>query len=678
MPTYHAFFSYSHQADARLAPVLQRALERLGTPWWRRSPVRVFRDDSSLPASAALWSAIEQGLSESQYFVLLASPTSARSVWVDKEVRWWLAHRPHERLLIAITAGRVAYSLAARDFDWDHTDCLPPSLRGVFPAEPLWTDFRFATRPEHLSLRHSGFRSAALGLAAAIRQVAKDDLERLDIRQHRRAAVLAAAALASIAGLGLATALAYRSAREESSIAQGNLLQAESRRLAAEALDQLDGGKGLETATLKAVIAWRLSPTEDAVRALRRIEQAAPDVTRVLRQHTSAAMALAFSRDGQRLATAGSDGVVLQWSLADGQATGAPLVSERQQIEQLRFSRDGTHLLVAGTRADDRNVPTLAVFRVADGARLPTGEAWRQAFSGRPYPQGSSCMALSPAGTRAAVVRNDTLVAIDTGNGQRSTLWLPHQLQQIVALGFIDESHLHIVAGEHYGGADGGGLRAGLVVLSKGRISLGPVQKVWDFSSCDGFTSFSDDGLRVALHGTLKLGDEGWMLWRIDQGLALRAMPMPVPRPQMVERTGHHAPDLGVDGRRVAYGLSGTGRVWAPDLQRMVKTLPRINGAHGPPLALSPDGRLLAALDNGTPVIWSLDAELPQRRIEGSRCGNSAVDEACIQRLCERITAHLDEQQLLALVGQNRGGLVAALQGSACSADRPPGTAGRR
>jgi hypothetical protein len=51
---FHAFLPYSHRADAELSVLLQRAIERLGTPWWQRAPVRVFRDDSTLVASAAL------------------------------------------------------------------------------------------------------------------------------------------------------------------------------------------------------------------------------------------------------------------------------------------------------------------------------------------------------------------------------------------------------------------------------------------------------------------------------------------------------------------------------------------------------------------------------------------------------------------------------------------------
>ena len=47
---YDAFVSYSHAADGRLAPALQRGLQSLAKPWYRAGPA-VFRDQTSLSAS---------------------------------------------------------------------------------------------------------------------------------------------------------------------------------------------------------------------------------------------------------------------------------------------------------------------------------------------------------------------------------------------------------------------------------------------------------------------------------------------------------------------------------------------------------------------------------------------------------------------------------------------------
>ena len=51
---YKAFLSYSYAADGKLAPALQRGIQRLGKPWYRRPFVRVFRDETSLSANPSL------------------------------------------------------------------------------------------------------------------------------------------------------------------------------------------------------------------------------------------------------------------------------------------------------------------------------------------------------------------------------------------------------------------------------------------------------------------------------------------------------------------------------------------------------------------------------------------------------------------------------------------------
>ena len=55
---YDAFISYSHAADGELAPALQRGLQRLARPWHRKRALEVFRDQTGLSVSPALWSSI--------------------------------------------------------------------------------------------------------------------------------------------------------------------------------------------------------------------------------------------------------------------------------------------------------------------------------------------------------------------------------------------------------------------------------------------------------------------------------------------------------------------------------------------------------------------------------------------------------------------------------------------
>ena len=133
-----------------------------------------------------------------------------------------------------------------------------------------------------------------------------------------------------------------------------------------------DGGRGVEAATLRAALAWRLSPTDETRKALQRIDEDTNDVARVWQRHTGTVRMLAFNRDGSELLSASTDGLVLRWWLNTGQATGTPLLAERMEPQRLVVSRDGTDVLLSGRR-DGNAPPVVALFRLADGTRRPLG-----------------------------------------------------------------------------------------------------------------------------------------------------------------------------------------------------------------------------------------------------------------------------------------------------------------
>ena len=67
MRAYDAFISYSHAVDGKLVLRLQSAVRRFASPWYRRSALRVFRDQTDLSASPALWSSIEKALGSKRH-----------------------------------------------------------------------------------------------------------------------------------------------------------------------------------------------------------------------------------------------------------------------------------------------------------------------------------------------------------------------------------------------------------------------------------------------------------------------------------------------------------------------------------------------------------------------------------------------------------------------------------
>src|ERR1700760_4796553 len=102
---YNAFLSYSHAADGVLAPALQSALHRFARPWYRLRAVHIFRDQTNLAVNPALWSSIREALDESSFFISLASPEAAASVWVGKEAEYWIGKNGLAPFLIVVTGG---------------------------------------------------------------------------------------------------------------------------------------------------------------------------------------------------------------------------------------------------------------------------------------------------------------------------------------------------------------------------------------------------------------------------------------------------------------------------------------------------------------------------------------------------------------------------------------------
>jgi tetratricopeptide (TPR) repeat protein len=217
MAIYDAFISYSHAKDKPIAAALQSVVQALGKPWYKRRAVRIFRDDTSLSATPHLWPTIEAALHESRFLILLASAEAARSMWVGKEVAYWLEHKAIDTLLIAVTDGELAWAPGAADFTWSDATPLPPVLKGRFPNEPKWVDLR-AYRAG-ASKRDRKFTELSADFAAAVRGVAKEDLLSEEVRQQRRALTLAWSAIAVLLVLGGIAAWQWKAAFDAERVA---------------------------------------------------------------------------------------------------------------------------------------------------------------------------------------------------------------------------------------------------------------------------------------------------------------------------------------------------------------------------------------------------------------------------------------------------------------------------
>jgi WD40 repeat protein len=365
---YKAFISYSHAADGKLAPALQAALERFAKPWHRMRAFRIFRDTTNLSAAPELWSEIEKALQKSEYLIFLASPEAAQSKWVRKELTCWRETKDPSKLLITLTSGDIQWNDKAGDFDWGRTTAVPDVLRGAFPQEPLYLDFRNLAGGR-LTLDDDVFRDHVATIAAPLHGRSKDEIFGEHIRQHRRTMRLAWSAVAALTALLIVAVVAGLYAVWQRGIAEERRLVAEhetrvatAQRLAAQA----DGARadypqrslllGVEAMQIGLQQGERPDPAaENSVR-----QSLAVSGGRVVARHPGGFASLAISPDDRWLVTGGDDEVVQVWDLAnpaaaprvllDASAAAAAAESRRDApgtVYALAISPDGRRLAAA-------------------------------------------------------------------------------------------------------------------------------------------------------------------------------------------------------------------------------------------------------------------------------------------------------------------------------------------
>ncbi len=308
---FHAFISYSHAADGRLAPALQKGLQRFAKPWYKARALRIFRDDASLSANPDLWESIAEALDESQHYILLASPRAAGSEWVAKEAAQWRATKSSADLLVALTDGEIVWDAHTGDFDWERTTALPTELRGAFTDEPRFIDLRWAHDAADLSLSDPKFRAAIADLAAPLHGRSKDELASEEVFQQRRTVRIARAVAGGLLVLTVAALVAAVLALVARSQAVHEQQLATSRALAAESVLALNSDPQL--GLLLAVRAAKVAQTPQALAAL---QAALPEnhLLRTLRSSQQPLNAAAWSPDGSLVVTGNFDGGAKIWN----------------------------------------------------------------------------------------------------------------------------------------------------------------------------------------------------------------------------------------------------------------------------------------------------------------------------------------------------------------------------
>jgi WD40 repeat protein len=277
---FDAFISYSRQASSTLAVALRNGIERFAKPWYKLRSSRIFLDDASMSANTGLWSNIERGLTEADWFILLCSPRSAASEYVTTEIAWWLEHKSPERLLMVLDEGEIAWDAAAGDFDWQRATAVNPALSKAFAEEPRWVDLSWFELDGSLGDADPRFPERVADLAAAIRFQERDELVGENVRERRRALRLLRGGVVALSVLLVASLIATVLAVLNGNAAAEQARIALARQLAAQAITL--STTDLQTASLLAVEANRLSDNAQTRAALFQLATASPALVRAL------------------------------------------------------------------------------------------------------------------------------------------------------------------------------------------------------------------------------------------------------------------------------------------------------------------------------------------------------------------------------------------------------------
>lgn len=200
---YRAFFSYA-RADDRIANWLHRQLDIYRTPKelvgteGALGPVPVklhpiFRDRTDMSGGGQLSDRIEEALKESEALIILCSPATAASPWVNREVELFLASGQRDRIFPVIAAGLPESNDLERDF-------FPPALRGL---GVLAADLR-EIRQSSGRMIGDGREGGRLKLLAGLLGLGLDQLTRRERRRQRLLLAGTSAAALSFACVAVA------------------------------------------------------------------------------------------------------------------------------------------------------------------------------------------------------------------------------------------------------------------------------------------------------------------------------------------------------------------------------------------------------------------------------------------------------------------------------------------
>lgn len=586
---YWAFISYSHQ-DRAWGDWLHKTLETYRVPKrliGRESrdgqvPARlfpVFRDRDELPSSANLGDVLNESLRQSRYQIVICSPRSAASKWVNEEIKYFKSLGREDRVLCLIVDGEPnVFDVPGRDIE----ECFAPALRyrvdsqGQItdqPAEPIAADAR-----EHAD----GKRGARIKLLSGLLGVGFDELfqrERQRRFWQRVQMGLVAAAFTALCVGAWQWFEGQRSAREreitiERLVESGRLeLLAGQQARAAVYLNEAYK-MGDDSVPVRFMLAQAMKPVEA--------------LTRVRVEHGGVAVyKSAFSPDGKRFAlhvlvkgTGDQQAVAKIYDAASGEelmklpdAPALPL--------QVIFLPDGKGLLMTGFPDDSRRgAPFTRIWNLESGSSLKLEGV--NGLLGRP---------IDSSGKRVLIAQDSGLGIYETATGKLDRVL---QLGQVIAASYSTDGAFLVIA-------DGEGVVKLLSTTTGQVLKQFPEAKGQRVSA----VLFTHDGQRLfALAGREDIpflsGD--LRIWDIASGVLKLsfAAEADLLNDLQFSRDGQRYLTVGVEGYKV----------WSTGRGVLMFSVPRTLSEYAS-AALSPDGSTLITADfqNKTAEAWDISSK---------------------------------------------------------------------
>ena len=193
---YKAFISYRHKPlDSEYAGKLHKRIERYVIPKDLRKDGEkrlglVFRDQEELPIADNLDENIRIALDHSEFLIVMCSPDTPGSIWVQREISYFLEHHSRDHILACLVAGTPEESFPPqltqiRDESGNLLDIVEPLAANIVADSPQ--------KRNHL------FRTESLRILASLIGCPYDALYRREQRYKARRLMMAFSAFVVVA-----------------------------------------------------------------------------------------------------------------------------------------------------------------------------------------------------------------------------------------------------------------------------------------------------------------------------------------------------------------------------------------------------------------------------------------------------------------------------------------------